>query len=91
MLFLPCLSYLLTCCVLSHSVMSNSLQPHRLQPIRLLCPWDFPGKISGVGCHFPLWGNLPNPGTETVSPVSPALLVESLPFSHQGSSFAYLE
>ena len=31
--------------------MSNSLWPHRLQPTRLLCPWDFPGKSTGVGCH----------------------------------------
>ena len=31
--------------------MSNSLQPHGLQPTRLLRPWDFPGKSSGVGCH----------------------------------------
>ena len=23
-----------------------------LQPLRLLCPWDFPGKNTGVGCHF---------------------------------------
>ena len=23
----------------------------RLQPTRLLCPWDFPGKSTGVGCH----------------------------------------
>ena len=21
-------------------------------PARLLCPWDFPGKNTGVGCHF---------------------------------------
>ena len=21
-------------------------------PIRLLCPWDFSGKTTGVGCHF---------------------------------------
>ena len=34
------------------SVCSNSLRPHRLQPTRLLCPWDFPGKNIGVGCHF---------------------------------------
>ena len=27
------------------------LQPHGLQPTRLLCPWDFPGKNTGVGCH----------------------------------------
>ena len=32
--------------------MSNSVWPHRRQPIRLPCPWDFPGKNSGVGCHF---------------------------------------
>jgi len=35
----------------SHSVMSNSLRPHELQPTRLLRPWDFPGKSTGVGCH----------------------------------------
>ena len=26
--------------------------PHRWQPTRLLCPWDSPGKNTGVGCHF---------------------------------------
>ena len=26
--------------------------PHRQQPARLLCPWDSPGKNTGVGCHF---------------------------------------
>ena len=35
-----------------YSVLSDSLQPHRLQPTRLLCPWDFPGKNTRVGCHF---------------------------------------
>ena len=35
----------------SHSVVSDSLQPHGLQPSRLLHPWDFPGKSTGVGCH----------------------------------------
>ena len=35
----------------SHSVVSNPQQPHGLQPSRLLCPWDFPGKSTGVGCH----------------------------------------
>ena len=35
----------------SHSVVSDSLWPHRLQPTRLLCPWDFLGKGTGVGCH----------------------------------------
>ena len=27
------------------------LATHGLQPTRLLCPWDFPGKSTGVGCH----------------------------------------
>ena len=34
------------------SVVSNSLQPHRLWPARLLCPWDSPGKNTGVCCRF---------------------------------------
>ena len=38
--------------MLSCSVVSDSLQPHGLQPTRLLCPWNFPGKNTGVGCHF---------------------------------------
>ena len=35
----------------SRSVMSNPQRPHGLQPSRLLCPWDFPGRSTGVGCH----------------------------------------
>ena len=36
----------------SLSVVSDSVRPHRRQPNRLLCPWDSPGKNTGVGCHF---------------------------------------
>ena len=32
--------------------MSNSVRPHRRQPTRLPCPWDSPGKNTGVGWHF---------------------------------------
>ena len=32
--------------------MLDSVQPHRRQPTRLPRPWDSPGKITGVGCHF---------------------------------------
>ena len=32
--------------------MSDSVRPHKQQPTRLCCPWDSPGKNSGVGCHF---------------------------------------
>ena len=37
------------------SVMSDSSRLHELQPTRLFCPWDFPGKSTGVGCHCLLW------------------------------------
>ena len=33
-----------------------SFPPHGLQAIRLLCPWDSPGKHTGVGCHALLQG-----------------------------------
>ena len=32
--------------------MSDSVLPHRWQPTKLPCPWDSPGKNTGVGCHF---------------------------------------
>ena len=35
----------------SHSVMYDSSWAHGLQPTRVLCPWDFPGKSTGVECH----------------------------------------
>ena len=41
--------------LLSHvclSVVSDSVQPHRRKPTRLPCPWDSPGKNTGVGCHY---------------------------------------
>ena len=42
--------------VLSYSITScRPLRPHGLAP-RLLCPWDSPGKNTGVGCHFLLQG-----------------------------------
>ena len=54
------------CESVSRSVVSGSLRSHGLQPTRLLCPWDFPGKDTGVGCHSLLQGTFPtqklNPG-----------------------------
>ena len=29
---------------------------HGLLPARLLCPWNSPGKVTGMGCHSFLWG-----------------------------------
>ena len=39
----------------SCSVVSDPQRLHGLQPSRLLCPWDFPGESTGVGCHCLLW------------------------------------
>ena len=67
----------------AESDMTERLSTHTgLQPIRLLCPWDFPGKNPAVGCHFLFQGNLPDPGVE---PVSLALQAVSLLLSHWGS------
>ena len=38
---------------------------------KVLCPWDFPGKNTGLPFPFP--GDLPNPGTKPGSLTSPAL------------------
>ena len=43
-----------------------------LSPTRLLCPLNFPGKNTGVGCHFTP-EDLPNPEIKPVSLASPAL------------------
>ena len=52
----------------SLSVVSDSLPPHRLWPTRLLCPWSFPSKDTGMGCHFLLQGIFPTQGLNLVSP-----------------------
>ena len=41
--------------------------------VRLPCPWDLPGKNTRVSCHFLLEGNLPDPGIELTSLMSPVL------------------
>ena len=46
------------------------LRPHGLQRIRLLCPWDFPSKNTGVGCRFLLQGIFPPMDWTHVSCVS---------------------
>ena len=54
--------------------MSASLQPYGLQLARLLCPWDLPGKNTGVRCHFLLQGIFPiqilNPHLIMFSPLA---------------------
>ena len=56
----------------SRSVVYDSLRPHGLYPSGLLCPWDCPGKSTGVGL---------DPGIE---PGSPASQANSLLFGPSG-------
>ena len=58
------------------------LRCHGVQPTRLLCPWYFPGKNTGMGCRFLLQGIFLTQGW------SLGLLhwqVSSSPLSHQES------
>ena len=67
----------LTLCDQSHTRL-----PLDSQPTRLLCPWDFPGKNTGLGCHFLLQGIFP------IQQSNLYLLhwqADSLPLSHLGS------
>ena len=51
--------------------------------IRLLHPWDFLGKSTGVGCHFLLQGIFPTQGSNPGLPPCRQTLYR---LSHQGSS-----
>ena len=65
-------------CVLSRVRLSATPRP---QPPRLLCPWDSPGKNTGVGCHFLLHGIFAtqgwNPRHHCTTLPSPYFLISS--------------
>ena len=61
--------------------MSDSVRPHRRQPTRLPCPWDSPGKNTGVGCHFLL--QCIKVKSESEAAHSYRLLVTPLTAAHQ--------
>ena len=52
---------------------------------RLLCPWDSPGKNTGVGCYFLLQGIFPTQGSNLHFLHFLHWLAWSLPLSHMGS------
>ena len=60
---------MLCCAQLLSSI--QLFQTHGLQPTRFLCSWDFPGKNTGVCCHFLLQGIFLTQGSN----LSPALAV----------------
>ena len=68
------------CFTLLIIILVAKLRSHGLQPTRLHCPWGFPGKNTGVNCHFLLQRIFLTQGS------CPCLLhwqAGSLPLSHQ--------
>ena len=63
--------------VLRHSVVSDSLWSHGLPPVRLLCPWGFSRQEHWTGLPCPPPGDLPDPGMEPASLVSPSFQADS--------------
>ena len=60
--------------------MSDSSRQHGLWPARILCPWDSPGKNTGVGCRALFQGIFPSQGLNQISYVS--CIADRLGFPH---------
>ena len=60
---------------------SSPLWPHGLEPTRFFCPWDPPGKNTGVGCHSFLQGIFPTQGSNPSLPYFRRILYH---LSYQG-------
>ena len=58
------ISFPFSCCFVVKSC-PTLLRSHGLLPVRLLCPWDFPGNNTAVGCLFLLQGIFPTQGSNT--------------------------
>ena len=67
------------------SVTSDFLRAGTLQPIRLLCPWDFPGKSTRVGRHFLLQGIFPTQGWHLHCRQTLPLSLWGSPCGHKGT------
>ena len=67
--------------------MSDSLYPHGLEPARLICPWNSPGRNTGVGCHFLLHGVFPTQESNPDLPHSRQILYH---LSHEGNPLYFV-
>ena len=73
-------------CACLRAVVSDSVTPWTIA----LCPWDYPGKNTGVGCCLLLQGILAIQGSNPHL-VAPVLQAGCLPWSHQGSPWWWYE
>ena len=74
-------------CVCAHALSHVQLSCDPLD-CGLLCPWGFPGKNAGAGCHFLLQGIFPTQGS---NPETPALQADFLSLSPTGSPLTRLD
>ena len=78
------------CVVLVAQSCPTLWDPHGLQPATLLCPWDSPGKNTGVGCHALLQGIFPtqgsNPGLQHHRQILYSLSYPGNPNPHEGQN-----
>ena len=80
-----------SCCYLAAKSCPTLLLPDGLWPARLLCPQDFPGKNTGVSCHFLLQGIFPAQGLNLHLLILLHWQIDSLPLCHLGSSIAVIK
>ena len=85
MLIIFIMLYICFCSLVTKSCLTFVI--NKLYPARFLCPWDYFRQESWGSLPFPPPGDLPNPGTESVSP---ALQANSLLLSHQGSPMLFI-
>ena len=70
------------------------LWPHGLELSKFLCPWNFPGKNTGVGCHFLFPGIFLTQGSNPRHlrcRWSSSLQADVSLLSHQRSPFIWLQ
>ena len=83
---IECIDLGLCCCVQLLSRIKLFVTPWTLV-LQAPLSMNFFRRENWSGLPFPSAEDLPNPGTEPTSPVSPALQVYSLALSNQGSLF----
>ena len=72
----------------SRSVVPDSLKPHGLLSARVLCPWNSPGKNTGVYSHSLLQRVFP---TQGLNLGLPAFQADSLPSEPPGEPIVKLK
>ena len=85
-----------TSLIVNHAATAQPLQlyPTLCDPMdyslaRLLCPWDSPGKNTGVGCHALLQGILPTQGSNLT--LAGSFFTTSATWEAQKKGYRYLK